>query len=238
VIEGSDPWFAENEEGEQARALARVTLAKGQTIVLEGDTVGLKPGSVPDRFRSELDPNGVLRNGCLQLGLSDPLTLTVTIDFSGEQIVQQLMLYRVPALPGDSISYAGAYHGTVLALNLVTERDPGHADIRFDGGIDVTLFMGGEQASHAVRGLGFARAFGHADSVLFECPGLLPEGGVGSEGRTPPGAAAEEVWQVAAVLGGALAQLEKRDGRVRTMPSSLGSRELALAETVLQETIV
>ncbi|HEY7933905.1 MAG TPA: hypothetical protein VID48_08780, partial [Solirubrobacteraceae bacterium] len=234
VVKDSKLWFADNDEGEKARMRARVTLAKGQRVVLDGHAVGLEPGSVPDRFRSMLDPDGLLRNGRLELGLSEPLTLSVTMPFGGKEVVQELTLYQVPALPGDTLSYAGAFHGTVLALNLVTKRHADGKDILFDGGIDVTLFMETENAANAVRGLGFARAFGQADRVLFECAGLLPESGVGSEGRTPPAPAAEKVWQVAAILASALAELEKRDGRVRTMPSAMARRELVLAETVLQ----
>ncbi len=234
VITHPKPWFANDEAGEKARIRARVTLAKGQSIVLDDDAVGLQPGSVPDRFRSLLDPNGLLRNGRLELGLSEPLVLTVRMSLAGEEVIQPLTLYRVPELPGDALSYAGAYHGTVLALNLAGERDADREDVHFDGGIDVTLFMETESAADAVRGLGFARAFGQADRVLFECPGLLPEGGVGSAGRTPPAPGAEKVWQVAAIVAGALAELEKRDGRGRTIPSTTNNRELVLAETVLQ----
>lgn len=234
VITQPKPWFADDEPGEKARMRARVTLAKGQVIAFDGDAVGLQPGSVPDRFRSLLDPNGLLRNGRLELGLSEPLVLTVTMVFDGEEVIQPLLLYRVPELPGDALSYAGAYHGTVLALNLASEQHADDEDIRFDGWLDVTLFMEDEAATDAVRGLGFARAFGQADGVLFECQGLLPEGGVGSEGRTPLQPAAEKVWQVAAIVAGALAELEKHDGRVRTIPSAIDRRELVLAETVLQ----
>jgi hypothetical protein len=234
VMTQPKPWFAENEAGEKARTRARVTLAKGQIIALDGDAVGLEPGSVPDRFRSLLDSNGLLRNGRLELGLSEPLTLTVRMFFAGEEVIQPLPLYLVPELPGDALSYAGAYHGTVLALNLVSEHHADQEDIYFDGWLDVTLFMEDEAATDAVRGLGFARAFGQADRVLFECPGLLPESGVGSEGRTPLQPAAEKIWQIGAIVAAALAEMEKRDGRVRTVPSAIDRRELVLAETVLQ----
>lgn len=234
VITQPKPWFADDEAGHAARTRARVTLAKGQTIALDGDAVGLQPGSVPDRFRSLLDSNGLLRKGRLELGLSEPLVLTVRMFFAEEEVAQPLLLYRVPELPGDSLSYAGAYHGTVLALNLASERHSDQEDLHFDGGIDVTLFMETESAADAVRGLGFARAFGQADRVLFECPGLLPEGGVGSEGRTPPPPAAEKIWEAAAMVAGALAELERYDGRVRTIPPSVDPREPVLAETVLQ----
>jgi hypothetical protein len=234
VIAQPKPWFADDEAGNMARMRARVTLAKGQSIVLDGEAVGLQPGSVPDRFRSLPDPNGLLRNGRLELGLSEPLVLTVTMVFAGEEVIQPLLLYRVPELPGDALSYAGAYHGTVLALNLAGERHSNQEDIHFDAVIDVTLFMESESAADAVRGLGFARAFGQADQVLLECPGLLPESGLGSEDRTPPQPAAEEVWHVASIVAGALAELEKRDGRVRMSPGTIDHREVVLAETVLQ----
>jgi hypothetical protein len=234
VITQPKPWFADSEAGHAARMRARVTLAKGHSIVLDGDAVGLQPGSVPDRFRSLLDPSGLLRNGRLELGLSEPLELTVMMMFAGEQVIQPLMLYRVPELPGDALSYAGAYHGTVLALNLTSECGSDQENVHFDGGIDVTLFMESESATDAVRGLGFARAFGQAERVLFECPGLLPEGGVGSDDRTPPAPEAEKVWQVAAIVTGTLAELEKRDGLTRTIPQTLDPRQLVLAETVLQ----
>lgn len=234
AIKHPKPWFADDEAGQAALMRARVTLAKGQGVVLDGNSVGLEPGSVPDRFRSLLGADGLLREGRLELGLSDPLELTVTMVFAGEQVIQPLMLYRVPELPGDAVSYAGTYHGTVLALNLASYAGSDEVDVQFDGGIDVSLFMESESATDAVRGLGFARAFGQAEQVLFECPGLLPDGGVGSEERTPPAPAAEQIWEVAAMMAGTLAELEKRDGLTRTMPVTVGRPELVLAETVLQ----
>ncbi|MFZ1153938.1 MAG: hypothetical protein WAN93_03430, partial [Solirubrobacteraceae bacterium] len=234
VITHPKPWFADSEGGEQARTHARVMLAKGQPVVLDGDEVGVEPGTMPDRFRSQVDENGLLRKGRLELGLSEPLELTVRMSFSGEEVVQPLTLYRVPELPGDSVSYAGAYHGAVLLLNSTTDRPSKEQNVWVDGGIEVTLFMDGEHAIKALRGLGFARAFGEADRVWFECPGLLPEGGIGSEGRTPPNPHADEVWRVATVLAAALAELEKRDGLPRPMPKAMGERQLALADTVLQ----
>ena len=196
--------------------------------------MGLQPGSVPDRFRSLLDPNGLLRNGRLELGLSEPLVLTVTMVFDGEEVIQPLT-----ALPGARATWRCTLLRGCLPRNRARAESCGRAhaddeDIRFDGWLDVTLFMEDEAAADAVRGLGFARAFGQADGVLFECQGLLPEGGVGSEGRTPLQPAAEKVWQVAAIVAGALAELEKHDGRVRTIPSTINHRELVLAETVLQ----
>ena len=69
---------------------------------------------------------------------------------------------------------------------------------------------------------------------MFECPGLLPEGGVGSAGRTPPAPPAERLWQVAAIVAGALASWKNAmvaGGRSR---GATDRREPVLAETVMQ----
>jgi hypothetical protein len=128
--------------------------------------------------------------------------------------------------------------GAVLALDL-TQSEPA-ASARADPGthwveclFTVTLAVHGEPASAALRGLGFARAFGEADTIRFECPGLLPTEGYEIPGQAPATDDAEETWAVAATVALALDGLERRGAIGRVMPASVGPRDLARAQIVL-----
>lgn len=95
-----EPWFADTPEGATARELARGSLAKGRPISLRGPHVGVDPRSVPDRFRSLLDDAGLMRDGELQLGVSEPLDLTMVLQThtgSGFDLARQLRMFRVPS---------------------------------------------------------------------------------------------------------------------------------------------
>lgn len=69
---GPEPWFSPDEAGDELRHRARISLAKGRAISLEGPAAGLHPGDVPDRFISMADEQGLLRDGELELGVSVP----------------------------------------------------------------------------------------------------------------------------------------------------------------------
>lgn len=234
-----EPWFAPGPDGEQLREQARLSLASGREAVLSGEHVGLVPGTVPDRFRHLVQEDGVLRNGRLRLGLSDPLTMTVTFTLAqdgGVEIARSVLLYRVPPLLGDSISYAGMVNGTVLALDLredPTAVEVGEGEERMVGMLGITLYLEGERAENALRGLAFAGAFEQAERIHFECPGLLPDGGISSDGQAPAEAHARRIWAAAALIASALAGLDRRDGGTRTIPATVTPQDQALTEVVL-----
>lgn len=234
-----EPWFAATPEGEGLREQARLSLASGSPVRLDGEHVGIDPGTVPDRFRQLLRDDGLLRDGQLGLGVSDQLAMTVTFTVphnGGVQVAQSLALHMVPPLAGDSISYAGMVGGTMLALNL--REDPqalelGDGEERIVGFVAITLFLEGQSAEAALRGLAFAGAFEQANGVHFDCRGLLPDGGIASDGPAPAQADARSIWRAAARIASALAGLNRRDGGARRMPATVTPQDGALTELVL-----
>lgn len=239
TVRAPEPWFADTPDGERARALARASLARGRPIVLSGSHVGVSGGDVPGHFQPWIDEPGS-GSGTLELGLSEPLELTLTLSLPDlGDVPERLTIYRVPPEPGAELAYAGAVGGAVLALDLVPGEPP--ADVEVELGakwinciFSVTLAVHREPAAAALRGLGFARAFGEAEVIRFVCPGLLPDDGFEIPGQTPPEPDAAETWEVAATLALALDGLRRRDGIERVMPESVGPRDLSRARVVLQ----
>jgi hypothetical protein len=234
-------WFAEDPEGEAVRERVRASLAKGRPIVVDcGPSVALEPRDVPDRFRSQTDSAGLLKRGRLDIGLSEPLPLSVTLDAGGGRHAKQaevIPLYRVPANPGASESWAGGVGGCIVAFDL---RPYGGPDLEGaeDGDVAVELIMSvsisidGERPAQAIAGLGFARALGAADGVLLDCPGLLPADGIDVGGLPAPNEGATEVWEAGVDIATALGLLNRRDGVDRRIPSGLTERDRAIARQV------
>jgi hypothetical protein len=216
-LEAPEPWFAATPEGEAARMLARVTLAKGRPIDLTGEHVGVKMSEVPEQFRGRATEDGVARAGTLGLGLSEPLAMVLTLTIEGHPLPQVLSMYRVPALADQGIAWGGAFGGTAVILDLTPRKaTDGDREAGWEIEMSVALSMAGESGRDALRGIGFAQAFERSEALGVECPGLLPKGGIAV---TEVGQASNgEVLEAAAVIAAALAALEERDGVAREMP--------------------
>jgi hypothetical protein len=235
-VRAPEPWFADNPEGELARALARASLARGRSIVLTGSHVGLSGGDVPDRFGDWFDATQRTGPGELELGVSEPLELTVTLALPDVgEVPETVRIHRVPAESGADIAYAGAVGGAILAIDVFpsaqksAEGEGQWVECTFN----VTLAVHGEPARDALRGLGFAQAFGAAEHLHFACPGLLPPDGYDVHGRLPLASEAAETWEVAAKVALALDGLQLRDGVERRMPDAVTARDVARAELIL-----
>lgn len=236
VVKTPEPWFADTQTGRDLLIRARTGLAKGKPVRLDSNDVGIDPGIVPDRFRAMLAGDGLLRDGTLEIGLSEPLVLDAILTNGGVDRPQAFKLYRVPALPDDTLAYAGALGGVVLSFDLRLggdRKDIGPEAFEVEMTIGLTLHLQEEVAGHALRGLGFAHAFGAAEHVRMKCAGLLPPGGIEWDGGTPADDHADEIWTVAATLATALEGLNDRDGGQRRMPSSVTDRDMACAKIVL-----
>jgi len=238
--EGAEPRravvvFTEDEEGQALRERARRELAKGRPVALSDKRVHLDPGGVPDKFRGIADEAGLLRGGEITLGLSEPLTLTVTMTTAGASVREEVTLYRIPELPGDRTAWGGSVGGTVLTFDLRPVLDES-GETRDDVAVifGVVSAFDDETPEQALHGLGFARAFALAESTHFECEGLLKRGGfaIGRAGEPDPKSL--ESLMATGLLAQALAELELRDPRGRTMPPSVGWRDAAVAKTILE----
>lgn len=112
------PWFADSSEGEAARATARASLARGEPIRLEGAHVGVVGDDIPDRFREWVASPGD-GSGVLEIGISEPLELTVTLALPElGSISKSIPVYRVPSLPDANLAYAGVIGVAVLAIDV------------------------------------------------------------------------------------------------------------------------
>lgn len=230
------PWFADTEEGRRARALARASLAHGRAIEFTGSHVGVRGGDVPDRFASWFDPEQTSGTGQLELGASEPLELTLILALPDVGNVPEVIaMYRVPEEPGADIAYAGAVGGAILAIDVFpAEQGRGKGDDKWvECTLTVTLAVHGETARDALRGLGFAQAFGAAEDLHFSCPGLLPDEGYDIHGQLPLGEEEAATWEVAAKIALALDGLQLRDGLARHMPEAVDARDVARAELIL-----
>jgi len=160
------------------------------------------------------------------------MVVTLWTDDAPDGRSQELLMHRVPPFPGYEHSYAGAFRGAILSLDTRRAEDDGPDDV--DALIGLTLAFEEESATEALSGLGFAKAFSEAFNTRFDCPDLLPSDGLTAEGRQPIGEAEREIWDVAAFIGGALAQLERHDGQRRDLPPSATPQDLARAQMILQ----
>lgn len=227
--------FAEDDEGRALRDRVRRQLATGRPVTLNDPRVHLDPGDVPDKFRHLADEDGLLRDGELTFGLSQPLTLVVTMTAGATILREEVTLYRIPELPGDRTAWGGSVGGTILMIDLrpVPEEDGETCD-EVEVIFSVVSGFDGETPDQALRGLGFVRAFAVADSTHCECDGLLKPGGLTIGGAVEPDPESLESLMVTGLIAQALADLELRDRRGRTMPASVSRRDAAIAMIVLE----
>jgi hypothetical protein len=234
-VHAPEPWFADNPDGLYARALARARLARGLPVSLTGPHVGITGGDVPDRFTTWFGATQGTDSGQLELGVSEPLTLTLTLSLPDTGEVSQIVsLHRVPAEPTATLAYAGVVGAAVLAID-VTPRSNDAADQHdnwMECAFSITVDVHGVPVHEALRGLGFARAFGAAQHLHFECPGLLPASGYDIDGQLKMGTAEAEVWEVAALIALALDGLQLHDGIERQMPETVNERDVSHATLI------
>ncbi len=208
---------------------------EGKPIEIVGHAIGVKPGLVPDRFREQLTEEGLLRNGVVRLRLSDPVELTIELTLGEKVAAETIPLYRIPTIGDATISYGGSYNGAVFTIDLEEREDAevGPDQLALEMQFGLTLALGGEHAGAAINGLGFADAFGKADLVRLECPGLLPDEGIEFEGDQ--GADYNrEVWEIAALIAAALSLLEAHDATPRSMPDAVGPADRYAAQMAYQ----
>ena len=227
--------FADDDEGRALRDHVRRQLAKGRPVTLNDPRARLDPGDVPDKFRALADDAGLLRDGELALGLSQPLTLSVTMTSGATILREEVTLYRIPELPGDRTAWGGSVGGTILTIDLrPVPTDDGETDDELQVIYSVVSGFDGETPDQALRGLGFVRAFAVADAAQFECDGLLKPGGLTIKGASEPDPESFENLMATGLIAQALAELELRDRRGRTMPASVGLRDAAVAKIILE----
>lgn len=226
--------FDDNAEGERSLAEARASLAKATPTTVDSRFARLAPGHVPDHFRDQLDADGFLGRGAIELGLSAPLTLTVELDTTQGTVIDEISLYRVPSPPGAVHSYAGSVGVAILAIDVfpsaAREGESGDRNW-YEAVLTVTLEPYGEPPLMALRGLGFAKGFQDAHHVRLNAPGLLAQP-MEWDGPTPMEPEAAEIWEVAVTIAAALDGLNGRDGRSRVMPSAIDPRHFAIATMV------
>lgn len=233
-FEAPEAWFADTSEGKEARMLARLSLAKGSPIELSGNDVGVKVAQAPEQFRGKVSQEGVARAGTLNLGLSEPIAMVVTLMAEGQPLPQVLSMYRVPPLAEEGIAYGGALGGVTVFLDLSPVAGAGgSSETAWTVDLSLNLSVAGETGREALRGIGFAQAFSKAERLRFECPGLLPERGleIGSgDGETSN----QEILEAAAIIAAALALLEKRDDTRRKMPGDVSLKDRLAAQMTYQ----
>src|SRR4051794_22968160 len=166
-------WFSGTPEGTARRDYIRGELAAGRPVDRTGDpNVGLAAGRLPDRFEQLAEADGVLRRGDIHVGLSDPLTLEVSMETpDGDTPTAEIQLYRIPSDPGSTTSYGGTFHGALIFLDIDPDapRPDGQEGKWADTSIAVGLDADGVPATELVTGLGFALSFGRATRLQLVC---------------------------------------------------------------------
>lgn len=143
---------------------------------------------------------------------------------------QDVTLYRIPELPGDRASYGGSIGGTILMLDLRPVHDSDDVEFTFSA----RALFDDESPEQALRGLAFARAFAEADTAHFVCDELLPRNGLTTQKHGAVEQQMIEALQANAIVAMGLKELELRDPRGRTMPTSITPRDVMVALTVLE----
>lgn len=231
-------WFSDTPTGAARRDYIRGELAAARPVDLTGDPdVGLAASPLPDRFAQLAETDGVLRSGDIHVGLSDPLTLEVSMETpDGDTPTAEILLYRIPSDPGSTTSYGGTFHGALIFLDINPDapRPDGQEGKWADTSIAVGLDADGVPATELVTGLGFALSFGRASRLHLVCDGLLPRDGMHLD-ITDHGIddVTAKILEHAVVVTTVLAQLTNLDGRPRALTPSGTERDLAVAELVL-----
>jgi hypothetical protein len=155
---------------------------------------------------------------------------------AGATILREVvMLYRIPELPGDRTAWSGSVGGTILMIDLrPVPGEDGDTGDEVEVIFSVVSGFDGETPDQALRGLGFVHAFTVAESTHFECKDLLKPGGLTMGRAGEPDPDSFEALMATGLIAQALADLELRDRRGRTMPPSVGHRDAAVAKTVLE----
>lgn len=232
-------WFSDTAAGASQRERVRSELAAGRAVDLTGERdVGLSAAPLPDRFSELADGDGVLRNGDIHLGLSDPLSLQVSMDTGGgDAPTAEIALYRIPSEPGSSVSYGGSFRGALMFLDFDPDapRPDGEEGKWTQTAISVGLDVDGVPATELMSGLGFALSFGHANRLRLACEGLFPPDGLDLD-IADHGIDAEmaSVLEQVVIITGALAQLMRLDSRPRRLTPSGSEHDVSVAELVLQ----
>lgn len=227
--------FTQDAEGIELRERTRRQLAKGRPVTLNNSRAHLDPGEVPDKFRQLTNADGRLSGGELALGVSKPLTLVIRLAVGNATVYERVPLYRIPEQPGGRTAWGGSIGGTILTVDLrpvIDEGDKAKDDVEFIFG--VVSGFDGESPDEALHGLGFVRAFAQAESAHFECKGLLKPGGITIDGPGDTDPIAQESLQATGLVAQALAELEKRDRRGRTMPTSIDRRDATVADLIVE----
>jgi hypothetical protein len=237
-LEQVTPWFADAPAAAAHRDRIRSELAAGRTVDVACDSdVGVDAGPLPDRFVAIADADGILRNGDVTLGLSEPLTLEVGMDGDADAPLPsvRLSMYRIPSDPGYSVSFGGSFHGALVFLDLDPDAQAPDGDSRkwTDTSIAVAIDPDGVQATELVTGLGFVLSFSRANRLTLACDGLLPPEGMDLD-ITDHGIAAEnaEILEHAMIVAAVLAQLTRLDGRPRTLGPVATKYDRAIADLV------
>lgn len=232
------PWFAESEAAAAHRVRIRSELAAGRTVDVVCDAdVGVDAGPLPDRFMAVADADGILRNGEVTLGLSEPLTLEVGVHGGTDAPLPsvRLSMYRIPSDPGFRVSYGGSFHGALVFLDLDPDAQPPDGDSRrwTETAIAVAIDPDGVQATELLTGLGFVLSFSRANRLTLASEGLLPPEGMDLD-ITDHGIAGNnaEILEHAMIVAAVLAQLTRLDGRPRTLGPVATEYDRVIADLV------
>ena len=229
-------WFSETPRGDDHRTEIRRQLALSNPVTVTlGPDVGLDPRPLPDRFKPLADPDGILRTGETELGLSESVMLTIVVDGPhGQSPAMPVELRRVPSAPGYDLSYGGNVHGVLVYFELQIDATPppGVQGRWAQSSIALELAIDQRPATDALVGLGFALAVTRAEHLHLDCAGVIPEGGVDFDDAAETAVAAGETLDHALMLADALARLEARDGRPRPVPATYSPDDLIVAQLI------
>jgi hypothetical protein len=174
--------------------------------------------------------------GELELGVGDPLELSLTLSFPGVgSTTERIPIFQVPPDTGFTLAYAGAVGACTVSL----DAEPVSGDeVDWDGVIGIGIRVVGLSPSEALRGLAFLRAFEESDAAHLDCAGLFPQGGYDVDLAERRGDVedpdADRYVESVALMALALQALEQYDGAPRVMPEDAEPAELIRASIIFQ----